>query len=112
MISTADLGPVRFSHLKAYGRSAAHGLIARTKEFPPTSAMERGTGVHATGPRGILAEGQTEGVLATCNGPGCAAVKASSATGLALETGGVLVSDRVELELEVQAVRAAATKAA
>jgi polyisoprenoid-binding protein YceI len=30
----------------------------------------------------------------------------------ALETGGVLVSDRVELELEVQAVRAAATKAA
>ena len=30
----------------------------------------------------------------------------------ALETGGVLVSDRVELELAVQAVRAAATKAA
>jgi polyisoprenoid-binding protein YceI len=30
----------------------------------------------------------------------------------ALETGGVLVSDRVELELEVQAVRAAAQKAA
>jgi polyisoprenoid-binding protein YceI len=30
----------------------------------------------------------------------------------ALETGGVLVSDRVDLELEVQAVRAAATKAA
>jgi polyisoprenoid-binding protein YceI len=30
----------------------------------------------------------------------------------ALETGGVLVSDRVELELEVQAVRAAAQKVA
>jgi polyisoprenoid-binding protein YceI len=30
----------------------------------------------------------------------------------ALETGGVLVSDRVDLELELQAVRAAATKAA
>ena len=30
----------------------------------------------------------------------------------ALETGGVLVSDRVDLELEVQGVRAAATKAA
>lgn len=47
MISSSDLGPVRFSHLKAYGRSAAHGLIARTKDFPPTAAMERGTGVHA-----------------------------------------------------------------
>jgi hypothetical protein len=29
-----------------------------------------------------------------------------------LETGGVLVSDRVEIELEAQAVRAAATAAA
>ena len=39
--------PVRFSHLKAYGRSAAHGLHARTVESEPTYAMERGTVVHA-----------------------------------------------------------------
>jgi len=42
-----DLGPVRFSHLKSYGRSAAHGLIARTKEQKPTAAMQLGTAVHA-----------------------------------------------------------------
>lgn len=39
--------PVRFSHLKAYGRSAAHGLHARLVEMEPTYAMERGTAVHA-----------------------------------------------------------------
>lgn len=40
--------PVRFSHLRAYGRSAAHGLHARTAtEEDETYAMERGTAVHA-----------------------------------------------------------------
>ena len=40
--------------------------------------------------RAILAEGQTEGLLATCGGAGCAAVKATSATtiGSALEANG------------------------
>ena len=40
--------PVRFSHLRAYGRSAAHGKHARlaTKD-DPTYAMERGTATHA-----------------------------------------------------------------
>lgn len=40
--------PVRFSHLRAYGRSAMHGHHARTAaEDEPTYAMERGTAVHA-----------------------------------------------------------------
>lgn len=39
--------PVRFSHLKAYGRSAAHGLQARTAEWKPTKPMLLGTAVHA-----------------------------------------------------------------
>jgi len=40
--------PVRFSHLKAYGRSAAHGLHARTEDqVGGTYAMQRGTAVHA-----------------------------------------------------------------
>lgn len=41
-------GPVRFSHLKAYGRSAMHGLQARTVDGDEqTYAMQRGTAVHA-----------------------------------------------------------------
>ena len=40
--------PVRFSHLRAYGRSPMHGHHARTQaEAEPTGAMERGTAVHA-----------------------------------------------------------------
>lgn len=39
--------PVRFSHLKAYGRSAMHGLLARTEEQASNQAMQRGTAVHA-----------------------------------------------------------------
>ena len=40
--------PIRFSHLRAYGRSAMHGHHARTTtEDDPTQAMERGTAVHA-----------------------------------------------------------------
>jgi hypothetical protein len=40
--------PVRFSHLKAYGRSPMHGQHARTApESDPTYAMERGTAVDA-----------------------------------------------------------------
>lgn len=39
--------PVRFSHLKAYGRSAAHGLQARTEDSISTRDMQRGTAVHA-----------------------------------------------------------------
>src|SRR5258706_11190599 len=39
--------PVRFSHLRAYGRSAMHGLHARTAETEQTIAMERGTAVHS-----------------------------------------------------------------
>lgn len=41
--------PVRFSHLRAYGRSAAHGLHARLNDAagPETYAMQRGTAVHA-----------------------------------------------------------------
>lgn len=45
----AGPGPVRFSHLRAYGRSGVHGYQARFE--PPllaeTYAMERGTAVHA-----------------------------------------------------------------
>ena len=40
-------GPVRFSHLRAYGRSPMHGMHARTKDSEATSAMQRGTAVHA-----------------------------------------------------------------
>jgi len=39
--------PVRFSHLKAYGRSAMHGLHSRTVESEANYAMQRGTAVHA-----------------------------------------------------------------
>src|ERR1700682_597607 len=39
--------PVRFSHLRAYGRSPAHGQRARSHESDETTAMERGTAVHA-----------------------------------------------------------------
>lgn len=40
--------PVRFSHLRAYGRSPAHGRHARlSHKDDPTYAMERGTAVHA-----------------------------------------------------------------
>lgn len=39
--------PVRFSHLRAYGRSAAHGRHARQQEMKQTYAMQRGTAVHA-----------------------------------------------------------------
>lgn len=39
--------PVRFSHLRAYGRSAAHGRHARTSEWKPTAPMLLGTAVHA-----------------------------------------------------------------
>ncbi len=40
--------PVRFSHLRAYGRSPAHGRHARlAAKSDPSYAMERGTAVHA-----------------------------------------------------------------
>jgi PDDEXK-like uncharacterized protein DUF3799 len=39
--------PIRFSHLKAYGRSAMHGHHARTEEAEQTVAMQRGTATHA-----------------------------------------------------------------
>lgn len=43
-----DPGPVRFSHLRAYGRSGAHGFHARfSGADDQTYAMERGTAVHA-----------------------------------------------------------------
>jgi len=41
------MNPVRFSHLRAYGRSSAHGHHARTVETDATYAMQRGTAVHA-----------------------------------------------------------------
>jgi hypothetical protein len=41
-------GPVRFSHLRAYGRSGVHGYQARfSPEAQATYAMQRGTAVHA-----------------------------------------------------------------
>ena len=51
-----QLGPVRFSHLRAYGRSPMHGYHARTQEAEQTYAMERGTAVHALlfGNRGVV----------------------------------------------------------
>jgi hypothetical protein len=46
MIDTRDI-PVRFSHLKAYGRSAAHGLLAQLGDDKgQTRAMAFGTKVH------------------------------------------------------------------
>lgn len=39
--------PVRFSHLRAYGRSAMHGRHARLNDAKRTDAMQRGTAVHA-----------------------------------------------------------------
>jgi hypothetical protein len=42
-----DALPVRFSHLRAYGRSAMHGKAAREREAAETTAMQRGTAVHA-----------------------------------------------------------------
>jgi hypothetical protein len=38
---------VRFSHLRAYGRSAAHGRHAMLNDSEETYAMERGSAVHA-----------------------------------------------------------------
>ncbi len=47
MAATAQL-PIRFSHLRAFGRSAAHGQLARSgAEDDPTYSMEKGTAVHA-----------------------------------------------------------------
>ena len=43
----ADVLPVRFSHLRAYGRSPMHGRHARMQEAEQTVAMERGSAVHA-----------------------------------------------------------------
>lgn len=39
--------PVRFSHLRAYGRSAMHGHAARTRADEPNKAMQIGSAVHA-----------------------------------------------------------------
>lgn len=41
------LPEIRFSHLRAFGRSAAHGQHALKVEQKATSAMQRGTAVHA-----------------------------------------------------------------
>ena len=41
------LGPIRFHHLKAVGRSPLHCLTALTIESEQTAAMERGSAVHA-----------------------------------------------------------------
>lgn len=38
---------IRFSHLRAFGRSAAHGQHALKMETKPTPSMEAGTAVHA-----------------------------------------------------------------
>lgn len=47
MAASAQL-PIRFSHLRAFGRSPAHGKIARSgEETDPTSSMEKGTAAHA-----------------------------------------------------------------
>lgn len=47
VIPPAALPPVRFSHLRAYGRSPMHGQHARQQEAEQTYAMQRGTAVHA-----------------------------------------------------------------
>lgn len=56
---------VRFSHLRAFGRSAAHGLHAlQGEEKAATTAMQRGTAVHALvfGNRKVLPfDGQRRG---------------------------------------------------
>lgn len=57
-----DPGPVRFSHLRAYGRSPAHGHHARFRpEDDPTRDMQRGTAVHALlfGTRKVIGYGST-----------------------------------------------------
>lgn len=41
------LPEIRFSHLRAFGRSAMHGKAALEREQEQTSAMQRGTAVHA-----------------------------------------------------------------
>lgn len=48
-MTLADLRdlPVRFSHLKAYGRSPAHGYHARVTDMKSTSSMQIGTAVDA-----------------------------------------------------------------
>ena len=55
----ADLSdlPVRFSHLKAYGRCAMIGYHARTKDMKQTASMQRGTAVDAMifGTRKVIA---------------------------------------------------------
>ena len=47
MAELDSIATVRFSHLKAYGRSAAHGQHARQQEKKQTTAMQLGTAVHA-----------------------------------------------------------------
>lgn len=39
--------PVRFGHLKSYGRSPMHGYHSRTADLGQTRDMQRGTAVHA-----------------------------------------------------------------
>lgn len=39
--------PIRFSHLRAYGRSAMHGHHSRTSEWTPSEGMLLGTATHA-----------------------------------------------------------------
>lgn len=48
-MSTPDISDTifRFSHIRAFGRSAMHGLHAIQNEMKPTSAMQRGTAVDA-----------------------------------------------------------------
>ena len=41
------IAPVRFSHLRAYGKSAMHGKHARERDSEQTTAMQRGSAVHA-----------------------------------------------------------------
>lgn len=49
--------PWRFSHLKAFGRSPAHGRFAREHDAKGTASMQRGTALHALifGNREVLA---------------------------------------------------------
>lgn len=42
-----DVLPIRFSHLRAYGVSAAHGYHSRVSEWKPSATMLLGTAVHA-----------------------------------------------------------------
>lgn len=41
------LPQVRFSHLRAYGRSPMHGKLARERDMAPSAAMQIGSAVHA-----------------------------------------------------------------